>query len=330
MKSQRKPIAVLISDIHFNVHTREIATAALRDALEEADEMGVPLIIAGDLNDTKAILRAECANAIITAFEDYEDVRKIILVGNHDLVNEKGTEHSLNFLRPYADVVQAPVFENSLGLWLIPYQSNSDDLKVQLSVLPKGAIAIMHQGFKGAAMGEYVVDKTSIDPAEVAHLRVISGHYHKHQTIGTVTYIGTPYTITFAEANDGVKGILVLFSDGSFDRIGLKLRQHIIVERTPATVLDPIPDLSQGDLLWMKVEGPATELQKLNKKEIGLKHLGHQNFKLDKIYSEVRALHDDVEKLSDDQVFDRVIDDSDESPKQKSFLKQLWRELMAS
>jgi hypothetical protein len=100
----------------------------------------------------------------------------------------------------------------------------------------------MHQGFKGAFMGEYVVDKTSIDPSEVADYNVITGHYHRRQKIGTVQYIGTPYTITFAEAHDPEKGYQLLLEDGSLRFVPLNLRRHIIVERSCGNVLDPIPE----------------------------------------------------------------------------------------
>ena len=78
-----KPIAVLISDVHYNLTTLPLADAAMRQAIAEANSLGVPLIVAGDLHDTKANLRGECVNAMIEAFAML-DHGCYILRGNHD------------------------------------------------------------------------------------------------------------------------------------------------------------------------------------------------------------------------------------------------------
>ena len=56
MKKPRSPIAVLISDIHYNINTLPVADAALRQAIAKANELDVVLIVTGDLHDTKANL----------------------------------------------------------------------------------------------------------------------------------------------------------------------------------------------------------------------------------------------------------------------------------
>jgi DNA repair exonuclease SbcCD nuclease subunit len=326
-----KTKAVLISDVHFNLKNLELAKSALSSALAEAEERKVPLIIAGDLNDTKAILRAECANAIINILKAAQ-VRVIIMVGNHDLINEKGQEHSLNFLRPYSDLVQAPVFDHGVNLWLIPYMHDTDGLRALLKTIDSGTL-IMHQGVQSAFMGEYVVDKTSIEPEAFDGLRVISGHYHRAQVIlcgdrGTFEYIGTPYSVTFAEAFDGPKGIRLLYEDSTTELIPLGLRKHVIRECNYQEVMQPIAGLNPGDLLWLKVSGPASELDKLKKKEIGEKLLGHQNFKLDKVYDQAAKTEIDVTKLTKDELLDRLIDGSEETEVQRKYLKKLWREIL--
>jgi DNA repair exonuclease SbcCD nuclease subunit len=327
--------AVLISDVHFNLKNLELAKSALSSALAEAEERNVPLIIAGDLNDTKAIMRAECVNAIINVLATAQ-VRVIVLVGNHDLINEKSHEHSLNFLRLYVDVIQTPVFDKALGLWLIPYMHDTDALRVVLKdyVQKQGSgTLIMHQGVQSAFMGEYVVDKTSIEPEAFDGLRVISGHYHRAQVIlcgdrGTFEYIGTPYSVTFAEAFDGPKGIRLLYEDSTTELIPLGLRKHVIRECSYQEVMEPIAGLNPGDLLWLKVSGPASELDKLKKKEIGEKLIGHQNFKLDKVYDQAAKAEIDVMKLTKDELLDRLIDSSEETEVQRKYLKKLWREIL--
>ena len=62
------PVAILISDVHYNINTLKLADAAMQMAIDEANKLSVPLIVAGDLHDTKANLRGECVNAMLSTF----------------------------------------------------------------------------------------------------------------------------------------------------------------------------------------------------------------------------------------------------------------------
>lgn len=346
MKTTASDICVLISDVHFNIKTRFLAKRALTEACRLAVARQVPLVIAGDLNDTKALMRAECINDILEVICAIgTDLRIIVLVGNHDLINEKADDHTLHFLDSFCDVVRAPVFDPAMGVWLIPYFSNVDTLAITLSGIEPGSTIIMHQGVMGAFMGEYVVDKTSLPAEAFADFRVISGHYHRAQDIkcgrprkgavGLFTYIGTPYSVTFAEAHDGPKGIAVLKSDGLLERIPLGLRKHVIIETTTELLhdandngADPFETPGPDDLVWLKVSGPASELDALTKKRLK-EYIGHENFKLDRVYDVAARAQDAVElqKLPTDVLLDKLIDDSEETPAGKVYLKTIWREV---
>lgn len=333
---RRDARAVLMSDVHFNVNTLPLASKALTAALDLAIEYCVPLIIAGDLNDTKAIVRGEVANALIKILKDKgKQTDVFVLIGNHDLLNEKGKEHSLHFLKPYvSEVIDQPgyysVADDVKGFHFIPYQTETTDFLAAIRKVPKGELVICHQGFLGAAMGEYVVDKSSVPPEAVKHWRVITGHYHKAQDLGTITYIGTPYSITFAEAKDPTKGVRILLDDGTLESVPLNLRKHVILELTTQDIADRTSTTeppNPGDLVWIKVRGPATELDRLTKKQL-VPYIGHQNFKLDKLYAEVKKTSRDTAKLTDEQLIDRLVDMSDESKEEKKQLKALWREIL--
>lgn len=336
-------IAVLISDIHFNLTTLPLASAALKAALLKAEELQIPLIIAGDLNDTKAIIRAEVANAIISILKE-STVKIYILEGNHDKVNEKGSEHGLNYLRPYAKIVDEKyvVFFKNTAVMFIPYQNNTETLKDLVKHKKTVKILIMHQGFLGAQMGDYIQDKSSIEPDLVKDFTVISGHYHRHQTLwskmayflrlpfgkGTITYIGSPYTITYGEANDGPKGFLILNEDGSFTREVLNLRKHIIKEYTVSTLYQPVDNYNPGDLVWLKVTGFRAELEVIDKKELGLKLFGHSNFKLDFYPLEEDRQVLQIKDMTDSELLDQIIDSGSESVEEKLTLKDLWRKVL--
>lgn len=336
--SKAKPVYVLISDIHFNQNTLELASDALRQALLKAGSLKVPLVIAGDLNDTKSIIRGECLNRLIEILSS-TTVDVWVIVGNHDMINEKSKQHTLNFLSYLSNVnvVDKPTYAGFA--LLVPYQTNTDDLKAILEEHKAETTIIMHQGVRGAYMGEYTVDKSSIEPEALKDFRVISGHYHRAQDIkcgpprkgavGLFSYIGTPYSITFAEANDGPKGFRILREDGTLESVPTNLRKHVKVTRSYKDAHKPIEDLKTNDLLWLQIKGPASELDKLSKKEIGLKLLGHQNFKLDKLYDHVEVMSEqEAKSFTDEQILDKIIEGSEETKEAQKYLKALWREIL--
>ncbi len=334
--NQKSKKAVLISDVHLSIPTLDVASKAMYAAINYAHDNGLPLIVAGDLLDQKALIRGEVANKIIhiLTYASEEKVSVKILVGNHDLINELSLEHSLNFLKPYAQVIDEVTFDDDLKIWFIPYQSSNTKFENLLYSLPNNAHTIIcHQGLKTSHMGEYITDRSSTDPEVLAGYRIISGHYHRKQDIslpelGLWSYIGTPYTVTSAEFNDGSKGFCVLYSDGSLEQVPTSLRKHVIVQRTPDTILGEIPDLNSQDILCIKVSGLYSDLEKLDKKIIGLKHLGHSNFKLDLIPIDAALVNNTFENMTDADIIDSAIDTSNEKDVNKQYLKILWREVL--
>jgi DNA repair exonuclease SbcCD nuclease subunit len=334
---------VLISDIHFNKDTIDLASSALRQALQYAADHEIPLIIAGDLNDTKAIIRGEVLNRLIEIFTEFHYVKVTVIVGNHDRINEKAEAHTLNFLSAAENItlVDKVTFDEDLGAWYLPYFHDVTALRQALSEIPEGSTLIMHQGVMGAHMGEYVIDKSSIEPEAFAKYRVVSGHYHRKQVIitdgkkhgsdfevGTFNYIGTPYSITHAEAHDGLKGFRIMYA-GHLGFVACHLRKHVKVERSHLDVMTPDEDVNPKDILWLQVKGPVSELDKLNKKEIGLAWLGHQNFNFDKIPDESALMTaEETKTFTDEELLDKIIEDSEETREGKAYLKNLWREIL--
>lgn len=329
--TQRKPIAVVISDVHYSLNTYPLADAAFRAAIDKAAELRVPLIDCGDLTNDKAILRAEVVNTLLLTMEyaRCSDVPLYLLIGNHSLVNEKGKDHALNFLHPYANVVSHPV--SAGGFNFVPYQNAAEKFLEAIGRFPKGSIVFGHQGTKGGQLGDYVKDASAFDPEQVKDWRVFLGHYHSHYELDTTVSIGNPYTLTFGEASTAPKGFLVVYEDGSYTREILELRRHEVLELDVEgldiylhTGAHPRPI----DLLWLKVRGTHSELNALKKSQVAAR-LGRQDFKLDKIYTDGPALDaDKSEGKTDIQLLDAVIDSQDDSADEKAALKALALEVV--
>lgn len=334
-----KPIAVLISDVHYNINTLEIADKAMRLAVDKANELNVLLIVAGDLHDTKANLRGECVNAMIETFK-LCDYCPAILVGNHDKINEKSEEHSLNFLRGSAAIIDTPTNLPRIGT-LFPYYSDVEELREELKQEPKGNLIIMHQGLTNSNAGHYIQDKSAINKEDVAGLRVISGHYHTRQTIllpdeGSWDYLGNPYTLGFGESNDPEKGFHVLYDDCSLEFIPTKLRKHVIVNMTTyISIMEPAERqmlscdtiVSDSDIVWVKLSGTKEDLTNITKQKIA-KLLGITDFKLDFIPSETKGDIDIRSTSSQPELLDNLISTlTNTSEEQKTRIKTIWKSL---
>jgi len=341
-----RPIAVLISDVHYNINTLPLADKAMRMAINKANELSVPLIVAGDLHDTKANLRGECVNAMIETFSLLEN-DAFILRGNHDSINEKSQENALSFLEKRDREVEwddesyktnitvinkGARFTNVIAckgnsLWLIPYQHDINQLKIELKKVEKDAVVIMHQGLTGSNMGDYIQDKSAITVNDVAGLRVISGHYHNRQTIdlpdgGTWDYIGNPYTLSFGEANDPPKGFQILYDDGSLEFVPTNLRKHGVITAIMTNNIlytEGAGNVKDGDLVWVKCfdKTPRQVIQdRTGIKEFKLTYEGK---------TEVKVIQ--PKNLTQTEILDSIINNLDKSETDKARLTNLWRSL---
>lgn len=311
----------------------------MRLALKKAEQLGVPLIVAGDMHDQKALLRAECVKALIDTFKSAK-VRTIVMVGNHCLLHEKGKAHALEFLRDYTEIVDTATHDNALGLHMIPYISDPEEMQGILNTIPKGATIIAHTGVQTAYMGHYQQDKSSLPKEAFADYRVISGHYHRRQDIkcgrpkkgavGLFSYIGNPYTLNFGEASDPEKGFQVLHSDGSLEFVPTNLRRHIVIEfdlTTNSGTTTEAP-FNQNDLIWVKLTGTKSELDAFDKEDWGKGIFKHSNYKLEKIYPEAEKLPETIKPKKDSDILDALIDSIGENDQTKGTLKVLWRALV--
>lgn len=322
-----KQIAVLLSDVHFTPATLELAAQSFLKAQFKAKILDVPLIVCGDTLDSKAVMRAECVNRLLELVSVKDAPDMIFVVGNHDLCNEKGKTHSLNFLKPYATVVET-IQTSLLGgvnLTIIPYQSDPNTIKNWLEDrdTEKGDIFLMHQGVTGSDSGDYIHDKSAIPKEWLKDLKVWSGHYHNRQTIalpsdGEWNYIGNPYSLSFGEANDKPKGYQILMSDGTAEFVPTNLRKHVIYEITPDNETSELKRHQPGDLVWVKAKGPRAWLSSFRKESYGACRL-------------TTECTDDAPKaitasLRGPEALDSIIDQQPDKATSDR-LKSLWRQL---
>lgn len=330
-------MAVIAGDIHYNLQNLILADIGTRMAIAKANELNVPFIANGDTHDSKANLRAECVNSMIETFKTAK-IKPYVNIGNHCKINQKSKEHALNFLRPYAHIIDTAIFSTELNSYVIPYEDEVEVLRAYLRTIPMGSRLIMHQGLLTGKFGEYINDKSALNTEDLRDFRTILSHYHARQDIkcgrpktgavGLASYVGSLFTTTFAESEDPYKGYQILMDDGTLEFVPTNLRKHIIIDIDLSHVLVQMDTFkyAHGDLVWVKIRGTKEQLH-LWDKERTSKELCIKDFRLDLIPTDTDTRYlKKIEKMSQNEILDDLIDSkNDLSEDKKQELKTLWK-----
>jgi DNA repair exonuclease SbcCD nuclease subunit len=189
----------IAADLHLKHENME----KIVDLFMMFEEIGNPVILAGDILDNKEIIRGKCLNLLYhqlcTATIPY-----YILIGNHDYFNADCIDHSLRVLEKLDNVhiIEVPTEFHTLDCAMIPYCSTEEFYKEIEQYRGKVSTLIIHQGIDGFDFGNGYIEHNgvSIDALKGFDL-VISGHFHKQQEQDNLIYIGSPFSHNYGESN---------------------------------------------------------------------------------------------------------------------------------
>lgn len=190
-----------------DLHLKNNCIDRLKVLFKEATELNLPLIILGDLLDTKEVIRGACLNAYYCLFKAYK-LPIIALVGNHDLFNLDTTEHSLEVLKELPNVTIVDQYYSENNMHFFPYTKDIKGLqdKIAKLKLKSNSTLFLHQGVIGFDYGNGKVADGSghgeLDAKILKKCKVVSGHFHKFAQKGNITFLGTPWTNNFGESNN--------------------------------------------------------------------------------------------------------------------------------
>lgn len=183
-------------------HAKPSNLDKIQTLFEIVEDLGNPCVWLGDMLDTKELVRGKCLNTLYEGFRESK-LQHYVLVGNHDWFNLKCEDHSLRTLQSLdnVDVVQSPVI-TEYGL-MVPYIHDHQEFKKVMVKRPwDEKRAFIHQGFSGFDYGNGFIAK---EESDISWLKdydlVVSGHFHKYQKQGNLTYLGTPFSHSFGESN---------------------------------------------------------------------------------------------------------------------------------
>ena len=261
------------------------------------DEMPQDVVIwLGDFLDTKEVIRGKCLNLLNKRFTSSEK-QHIILIGNHDYFNLDCEEHALEVFKafhPHVVIVDKIIKSN--GMWFVPYYHDLDKLKEDLDVIPNNETVFGHFDTIGFDYGNGYISDGGFRPNDFKRFkRVISGHYHKYQEKGNLTYLGTPFSHSWGESNQ---------------------TKFIGVYHSKIDKLELIPTTFEQHRTWEVNCDKSSEAPLLNNKDLHRVILKGEKENIDKFKRDFLPEGTKIIERPDIEEMDIVIDEVDNNFKQ--------------
>lgn len=193
---------LLLGDPHLKISRFNLSVELLQWFNKVIKDTKPDLVVnLGDCFDTHAVLRSELMyefkKHVVECPTEY-----IYVLGNHDMYKPNDSKyHALQVF----DLPNLKVIDTRTDIGDITYVPYIHDFEN----FPKDTqkICIAHQTFIGADYGYYRPD-VGVDADKIDAEIIISGHIHKKQTFGKVTYPGTPCSYDLNDINQE-KGVML-------------------------------------------------------------------------------------------------------------------------
>jgi len=211
---------IVFSDVHLREESADVVLGEVLPGLRQAalqhgrDPGGRhEAVCLGDFFHFRYKVDARIQNLVADELRAWAeaDIHLRVLPGNHDQYDVAG-RNALELFDEIrlVDVYTQPCVDGD-GVW-IPFRRSPEDILTALQSLPRNVnlngklVLWMHHGVRGAWANDNIQNKEGLDPNRFSEFHaVLCGHYHKRQTIGRVSYIGSPYQ-TRADESGQAKG----------------------------------------------------------------------------------------------------------------------------
>lgn len=232
------------------------------------EDLGNECVILGDLLDTKEVVRGKCLNTYIRRFKQSK-LKFWVLVGNHDWFNLECKEHALEVLKELSNVTVVDKCLRYQNLDFIAYYKDQNVLKEYMKI-GSGKTLFCHADIKSFDYGNGLISEEGLDAKDFSgYKRVISGHYHKYQKQGNITYLGTPFSHSFGETNqDKYIGVYDTKTD-ELELLPTPFPKHMTYE-LDASQKKFVEE--RGDIVRVILKGTQEQIDKYQKQE-GVKYI---------------------------------------------------------
>lgn len=260
-----------------NSRFHEIAKT-FRNALDYAVKNSCEaIVILGDIFHTRGHIAIPVYNAVYRLLEEASS-RKMPLYlypGNHDFVDLKAmhADHSLHSLFMYGSMsklIDKPslVETDSFALGIIPFSLDIEAISLasqqlypfaskRLKPNTKQTILMLHHSVDGAITGSHewkMPNRLNVSDLYQGWDHIFSGHYHKHQNIEKLWYVGAPLQHDFGERTY-TPGFIHLLADGSWKHIvNTSSPKFVIMETEDSKDLSALDSHNYNVVKWQGEE----------------------------------------------------------------------------
>lgn len=282
---KRKPIAVLITDVHLDKNNTALVEDIFSQLLAVCREKHVyNIICAGDVFTSRSGQPLECLSSWQKILKMSKGVEIIAIPGNHDKTDA-------NDERSYLDIydrnekffrlcrVGETVFIEDVRFDFIPYFGR-ERWEEELGKLKKlnnkdVNILVTHMGFNGVRNNDGTEVTDSIPPSAVSEYDlVLVGHYHNRSKVGkNIFYTGSAYQNNYGE-NCTDKGFTVIYDDASVEFVSSKFPRYIketiqaTDRETLANLLEKYGTEEREDHVRFEFVGKKADLETLDVTDI--------------------------------------------------------------
>ena len=225
----------------------------LRRVHKEAVYRGCTVGFLGDFFDkvhSRGTLPVNILNELMRFFETEWHVPMVMIPGNHDYFDAAETEHGLTpfaYASKHITIYDNPIVVNR-QLW-VPWRRNVSDIKDILEQHKDVDVIFGHFDIVGFKMSASRISTDGVGascfPSSVP---VYSGHYHTPQVHDNIRYLGSPYQLTLAEAEDKKALILLDEEFAVKETIPIDIGKHQF-KWTANELFERHSELRQGDVV---------------------------------------------------------------------------------
>jgi len=221
----KKPLLLVSNDWHLDNNNIDQVLTLVEKQILIAKELGVPIVVLGDVFDNRGTQRLSTLLAIhkIINLLEKNGVVMILIAGNHDKPVYKNEESWLNlydFNSDYFRIV-TDLFETTIGdvkISFLPFFEEEITLEKLFSA-EGGDILFAHLELNGSTIHGVESEGKPISSEDLTKWnKVFLGHYHdKHDVRYWIHHLPSLYQRNFAENED--KGYTLIYDDLSFEHI---------------------------------------------------------------------------------------------------------------
>lgn len=221
---------LIIGDIHCRKQSIDTVNEVLTKCSKLATKCDVT-IFTGDVNDTKANLRSETVELLLSHFSKWP-TPIIVYLGNHDYNNAmECTSHSLEFLKLVDNVTLVEKPMEIDGDFYVPYMPEDRFIEFMRNTNIAAKNIFLHQDMDWAKYNSGQLTGSVIKADLFKDFnRVFVGHIHLAQEFGNIIYVGTPYTESFKESDEQKRVIVYDKSQDKVLSVPLGVKQHTTYE----------------------------------------------------------------------------------------------------